>query len=110
METELWRGEFVGGTLKLLMPLVLLQQVPVMVSLTSSVMPSTHVSNSPDTLQSGIFLVRPSKQNPGQCSHWNVVFFRKTIAVEKQILHGVLTKASQISWLKLDLYRDGKPV
>lgn len=50
MEMELWSGEFVGGTLKLLMPLVLLQQVPVTVSLASFTVPIKHISNAPDTL------------------------------------------------------------
>lgn len=46
---------------------------------------------------------------PLQHSHCNVDFFAKTVAVQKQILCVAFTP-SQISWLKLDLYRDGKPV
>lgn len=47
---------------------------------------------------------------PLQRSHCSVDFFTKTVAVEKQILCVAFTPTSEISWLKLDLYRDGKPV
>lgn len=61
METKLWREESVGGALKLLMPLVLMQQVPVKVSLISSAVPIALISSAPETLQSRISLTCPKQ-------------------------------------------------
>lgn len=50
-------------TLKLPMPLVLMQQVPVKVSWLSSTVPIAHISSAQETLQSRTSLMSPSKQN-----------------------------------------------
>ena len=96
METKLWRGESVGGALKLPVPLVLMQQVPVQVSWISSTVPIAPISSAPEALQSRTSLMCPSKQNATATFSLQCCLFPKTAAVEKQILRVVLTPTSQI--------------
>lgn len=63
MEMKLCQGESVGGALKLPMPLVLMQQVPVKVSWLSSTVPTAHISSAQEILQSRTSLMCSSKQN-----------------------------------------------